>query len=344
MISVAISEASQVAEARREATAIAQQLGFSPADAGRAALVATELATNLIKHGGGGEILVGSFEDDEGSGVELLALDQGRGMANVEACLEDGYSSAGTQGHGLGAVIRQSQFVDIASWPGVGTAVLARVEPGKPNPARTPSHSGWGAVSVAKPGEETCGDSWTVGRTGSGCTLFVADGLGHGQDAAEASVEAVRIFHRFNGHQVATLLDYVHGGLRATRGAAVSIARFDPATRKVVFAGIGNVAGVLAANGDLKRMVSMPGTAGYNARKIQSFEYPFESGLIILHSDGLTTSWTLQRYPNLNVAHPTLIAGVLYRDFGRRRDDATVLVGKWVAPPRSGDETSTARQ
>ncbi len=61
----------------------------------------------------------------------------------------------------------------------------------------------------------------------------------------------------------------------------------------MTFAGVGNVAGVLAVNGDLKRMVSMPGTAGHNARKIQSFEYPFESGLIILHSDGLSTSWTL---------------------------------------------------
>src|SRR5262249_14792104 len=150
MISIAISEASQVAEARREAATIAQHLGFSPADAGRAALVATELATNLIKHGGGGEMLVGSFEDGEGSRVEILALDQGRGMADVEACLEDGYSSAGTQGHGLGAVIRQSQFVDIASWPGVGTAGRARVRAGRPNPARRPPRSAAGARTGAR--------------------------------------------------------------------------------------------------------------------------------------------------------------------------------------------------
>jgi hypothetical protein len=52
---------------------------------------------------------------------------------------------------------------------------------------------------------------------------------------------------------------------------------------------------------------------------------------VILCSDGLSTSWTLDRYPKLDAAHPTLIAGVLYRDFGRRRDDATVLVGKWLA-------------
>ena len=76
----------------------------------------------------------------------------------------------------------------------------------------------------------------------------------------------------------------------------------------------------------------MPGTAGHNARKIQAFDYPFESGLVILHSDGLEHELDPWRaIPILQASHPTLIAAILYRDFGRRRDDATVLVGKWVA-------------
>jgi hypothetical protein len=263
-------------------------------------------------------------------------------MANVPSCLQDGYSSAGTQGNGLGAVVRQARFVDIVSWPGVGTAVMARIESNKYRAEQIATDRVWGAVSIAKPGEDVCGDSWSVVQNGDISTLFVADGLGHGPGAAEASVEAVRLFHRFGGHQVPTLLDYVHGGLRSTRGAAVSIARIDPATRKVTFSGVGNVAGILASPGELKRMVSMPGTAGHNARKIQSFEYRFESGLVILYSDGLSSSWTLGRYPRLEAAHPSLIAAVLYRDFGRGRDDATVLVGKWGAP-RPTNSTSPER-
>jgi len=70
--------------------------------------------------------------------------------------------------------------------------------------------------------------------------------------------------------------------------------------------------------------------AGYNVRRIQAFDYPFRHGLVILYSDGLTTGVSLARYPRLAAAHPTLIAGVLYRDFSRHRDDATVLVGKWA--------------
>lgn len=333
MISAPVADESQVAEARREAMAIARRQGFDETDVGRVALVATELATNLVKHGGGGEILAGSYGEEPGSGVELVALDRGRGMANFRACLADGYSSAGTAGQGLGSVVRQSDFVDVASWVGVGTAVLAQIEPKRARRGGSTSASGdFGAVSVAKAGEEVCGDAWAIDQHGAGATLFVADGLGHGQEAADASVEAVRLFHRFHSHQPPTLLDYVHGGLRATRGAAVSIARYDPPAKQVVFAGIGNVAGVLATPGELRRMVSMPGTAGYTVRKIQSFQYPFQGGLVILCSDGLSTSWTLDRYPNLAVSHPTLIAAILYRDFGRRRDDVTVLVGKWTGP------------
>jgi anti-sigma regulatory factor (Ser/Thr protein kinase) len=328
MISLVVNDESQVAEARRNVVAIARQQGFNEVDAGRAALVVTELATNLVKHARGGEILAG-FAPDE-VGIQILALDRGRGMSNVQACLADGYSSAGTAGKGLGAVIRLSTLVDIASWPGEGTAVMSRIEPGKTRVVRAAPPSGFGAVSVAKFGEDVCGDAWAIEHNGAITTLFLADGLGHGPSAAEAAIEAVRLFRRFRSHQVSTLLDYIHGGLRSTRGAAVSMARYDPPLRQVSFGGIGNVAGVLVAGGELRRMVAMPGTAGYNVRKIQSFQYPFESGLLILCSDGISTSWTLDRYPGLETAHPTLIAAVLYRDFGRRRDDATVLVGKWV--------------
>lgn len=329
MIAVTVKDPSQVAEARRSATDIAARHGFDDTEAGRGALVATELATNLIKHGSGGELLIGNFDDGVSNGLELLALDKGPGMANVAACLADGYSSTGTRGHGLGAVVRQSHFVDIASWPGVGTAVLAHVTAARPKPEKGAVGNAWGAVSVPMRGERVCGDAWSVSNEAIGRTLLIADGLGHGPDAAEAAVEAVRLFKRFGGHHVPTLLDHVHSGLRSTRGAAVSIARFDAAAKKIIFSGIGNVAGVLAMNGQLRRMVSMAGTAGHVARKIQAFDYPFERGLVILHSDGLQTSWTLERYSGLEAFHPTLIAGVLYRDLSRHRDDATVLVAKW---------------
>jgi anti-sigma regulatory factor (Ser/Thr protein kinase) len=328
MIALAVQDQSQVSETRRRATEMAVRQGFGETDTGRVALVATELATNILKHGNGGEVLVGAYGEGPDGGVELIALDKGPGIANVVASFADGYSTAGTAGKGLGAVVRQSHFVDIASWPGSGTAILARLKRGQPSEGFSDT-SCVGAVSVPKLGEDVCGDSWGVSVGPDETTLLVADGLGHGPEAAEAAVEAVRLFHRFNGHRAPVLLEYIHGGLRATRGAAVSVARFRPEVGKIIYSGVGNVTGVIAANGELRRMVSMPGTAGHNARKIQAFEYPFTAGLVILHSDGIASSWTLDRYPNLAARHPSLIAAVLYRDLTRHRDDATVLVAKW---------------
>jgi len=329
MKSVGVNDQSGVAEARRAATDLAHRVGFNETDTGKLALVATELSTNLVKHGSGGEILVGSYEDNESQGIEIIALDKGKGMTNVAACLEDGYSSAGTAGRGLGAVVRQSHFVDVGSWPGIGTAVLARVAPEALPAGKPPTVPTWGGVSVPKAGEDVCGDAWSVSNTGDVRTLMVADGLGHGPEAAEAAVEAVRLFQRYNGHTVANLIDYIHGGLRATRGAAVSIARFDPAIGNINFSGIGNVAGFILTAGETKRMVSMAGTAGFNTRKIRAFDYTFTHGLVILHSDGLASNVMVDRYPNLSARHPSLIAAILYRDFTRHRDDATVLVAKW---------------
>jgi hypothetical protein len=73
-------------------------------------------------------------------------------------------------------------------------------------------------------------------------------------------------------------------------------------------------------------MVSHNGTAGHLAPRIREFTYPFTGKpLVILHSDGLSTKWGLADYPGLAASHPSLIAGVLFRDHRRGRDDATVV-------------------
>ena len=86
MKSVGVNDQSDVAEARRAATDLAGRVGFHRRSRpGKLALVATELATNLVKHGSGGEMLVGTYDDDESQGIEMLALDKGAGMSNVAA-------------------------------------------------------------------------------------------------------------------------------------------------------------------------------------------------------------------------------------------------------------------
>ena len=172
MFEVIVNEATQVAEARRRASAAATASGFGETAAGRVALVATELASNLVKHGGGGRLLV----DAVGRHVDLLALDGGTGMADIGRCMADGFSTAGTAGNGLGAVRRLAQPFALVSWPGRGAAVMARVDdqPAPPEPMAGEVAPGTVCgVVVPRPGETACGDAWSHAES-PGCfyTLF----------------------------------------------------------------------------------------------------------------------------------------------------------------------------
>lgn len=329
---IPVRDETQIAEARRNAVGLAKELGFNEEDAGRLAIVVTELAGNLARHGNGGEILVGAYDDCTGSGVECLALDQGAGIGDVEASLRDGYSTAGSAGTGLGAVLRGAHFVDIYSQPGRGTAILARMQRGRPSGRAPLPRLIAGAVILAKPGEEACGDAWCFRPHPAGYTAMVADGLGHGPLAAAAAHAAVRVFTADHAIPPATLLERMHAALQPTRGAAIAVADLDTDRGSVVFAGIGNIAGVLVEGVRSRRMVSHNGTVGHIAKRVQEFTYPFaEYPLLVLASDGLGTSWNLDAYPGLSQRHPTLVAGVLYRDFNRGRDDVTVFVVRFGA-------------
>ncbi|GLS42588.1 ATP-binding protein [Methylobacterium brachythecii] len=331
---VTVTEASQVAEARRRAVAAALSIGFDETACGRAAIVVTELATNVVKYGVPGEILVGIYEDGTGTGLEILALDKGAGFPDLGAALRDGHSTGGSAGEGLGAVKRLSNAFDIVSRPGSGTAVLVRLS-GARGARSDPSDAlpAFSAVTVPLKGETANGDAYAVHERVDGWTAIVADGLGHGPDAAKASEEAMRLFRRHHDKSPTEILVAVHAGLSHTRGGAVSVARHARDTGTLTFAGIGNVAGAVVSGPVIKRTVSLAGTAGHAARRIQEFEYPMQShDLFVLCSDGIATGWHLDGYPGLAAAHPALVAGVIFRDFARARDDATVLVVRGDAP------------
>jgi hypothetical protein len=157
----------------------------------------------------------------------------------------------------------------------------------------------------------------------------MADGLGHGPEAAKATQTAVRLFLAVPLTTPADMLGPVHEGLRSTRGAAVSLALVQPAAGAVVFSGIGNVAGILVSGGVSRRMVAHNGTAGMAAPRLRDFVYSSAGApILIIHSDGISSSWSLDSHPGLLERDPTLIAAVLYRDHARGRDDATVLIWK----------------
>src|SRR6266540_3263859 len=143
-VHVYIRETSRVAEARREVTGLARTVGFNESEIGRVALVVTEAATNLVKHTPQGQLLARAFDRDGVAVIEVMALDQGPGIAS------------GSPGTGLGAIKRQSDEFDIYSIPGKGAALVAQLWSRRPPSGNCPAPLEIGVVCLPKPGEVAC--------------------------------------------------------------------------------------------------------------------------------------------------------------------------------------------
>ena len=311
-----IDDSSKVGEARRAAHTLAN-FELNADLAGKVAIACTELATNLLLHASRGELLMQTIGVDDRVAVELLAIDRGPGMSDISRCMSDGYSTAGTAGTGLGAVRRLASEFDLHSVRGEGTIVMARFG--------AKSNLRFGAVSVSMPGEIECGDAWHVVTDANGTAVMVVDGLGHGTFAAEAARACVASFVGSPGDAPRDVLQRANRSMSKTRGGSAAVARFSNGS--LAYAGVGNISGHLVSHDDSQGLVSYNGTLGMNHRPAQQFEYSVSPGaLLIMHSDGVSARWDLRQRPELMAAHPALIAGALYRDHGRDRDDVTVVV------------------
>jgi anti-sigma regulatory factor (Ser/Thr protein kinase) len=318
---VTISEPTDVSQARRCAAEITGALGFDDVSRGRVAIAVTEAATNLIKHAGGGELFLGVTGTGSARGVQIVAMDRGAGIRNLPDSLRDGFSTAGTPGTGLGAIRRSSSTFDIYSGA-TGTVVGASIFPHDAAGQRV------GAVLGAAPGETECGDAWAAWSAGELTSIFLCDGLGHGTEAARAARTAVDAFRRYAERSATDVIQAVHDASKATRGGAVAIAELDQRTGMLRYCGLGNISATLIdAAGSETRLVSLAGIAGHVMRRLQQFTYTWARGsILVMHSDGIGTHWSLRKYPGLVARRPDVIAGVLYRDCRRGRDDAAVVV------------------
>lgn len=324
-----MTEASQIGQARRAAARLAVDAALSDEHQGEVAIIATELATNLVRYATGGRLLLQSVRQPEGAYVQMLSMDSGPGIADVKKSMQDGVSTGSTPGNGLGAIKRMSETFDIYSAAGKGTLVLSRV--GKMKSGGHRNNYDWAAISTPAPRETACGDDWRVCEVNGALSVMVVDGLGHGLLAAEAASRAATLFDAEVPSQPAAFCEEVHRRLNGSRGAAIALAHITSRGR-VTYAGVGNIAGTIVTDLKGRGLASQNGTAGVQIRRVQQFEYEWPEGAtLVMHSDGLTSRWSLGDYPGLSARHPAIIAGVLYRDCVRGRDDATVVVVKRMA-------------
>ncbi|MFD7611609.1 ATP-binding SpoIIE family protein phosphatase [Streptomyces sp. NPDC059828] len=320
-VRVATEEASARARLDAQRTAIA-------------ALVATELATNLLKHAGGGRLLIDLVDrgaDARGPSVQLVALDHGPGIRDVSAAMRDGYTtSEASLGAGLGSCLRISSAFDLYSTPR-GTVAVARIDQ-IAGQEETRSTFSAGGINISLAQADLSGDSWSCARSGSRSTLMLADGLGHGAKAAHASSAAVDELHRVAHLPSAEILRHLHLALRPTRGAAVAVAQLDSGTGELAFAGVGNIGARLHTAGSWQHLVSHPGIVGaHYPATVPVRRLPWRPGnLLVLHSDGLPSRWVPPADDDLLAHDPAAIAATILRDASSAaspvRDDTCVAV------------------
>ncbi|GAA4428996.1 serine/threonine protein kinase [Pontibacter saemangeumensis] len=326
--------------AKRDVTRLAESYGFSPADVGKVNIVVAELVTNLAKFATeGGELLVKPIGSPI-TGIEVICLDSGPGVVDSARMQEDGFSTYGSAGEGMGAIRRQSDEFDIYSQPGVGTVVFSRIyKSGRKKPpaaAENAPRYEVGHVLVPKPGEIVCGDGLALVQRDANLYLLALDGLGHGSNAHEASKQAAQHFLACPESSPSEALRHIHDNIKRTRGAVGLAANISGSTQSIRYCGIGNIAGKLftldgsMAGASYKNIISYNGILGHNIpTTISNQQLDWERNkVLVLHSDGLRSRWDLTRFPNLIRHHATTIAAVLYKTNSRLTDDALVIVCK----------------
>ncbi|MFF5970747.1 SpoIIE family protein phosphatase [Streptomyces sp. NPDC012769] len=340
---IPVQDSTRVRDVRVAAEAACATLGLDAHATAVAALVATELATNLVKHAKGGRIvinLVGASDTRvrDALGVQITSLDHGPGIADVAVALRDGYTSVSSSlGAGLGTCLRISSDFDLYSRPGRGTVAVARIGPSRPAAApyqRPASATGVraGGINASLAHAEHSGDAFGWVRSGPRVTLMLADGLGHGAKAAAASTAAVEELRRKADLEPVDLLRQLHAALRSTRGAAVAVAQFDESTRRLSFAGVGNIGARLRTDDGWQHLISHPGIVGAHfPATVPVHRSPWRSdSLLVLHSDGLPSRWEPPRDPLSLTRDPAVVAAVILRDAGSAasplRDDTSVAV------------------
>lgn len=316
-------DATRVGAVRRAATAMASGLGLAAYRVADLAIIATELATNLVKHAHEGMMHVRPVRDADDAGVQLVSIDSGPGMADVARSQSDGESTAGTLGIGLGAVARLADRCEICSTPGRGTIVVAEVWSRKPSGGQT-----WAdGITRALSGETVSGDGFAHRMSGNRYQVMVCDGLGHGPLAATASQAAFRAFHEAPEVSPADVVRHLDAALAHTRGAALAVAEIDTWTATVRQCGLGNIASSVISDGERRGLISLPGIAGHHRGAVREFGHPFPAGaVLVMHSDGVSGRWDLDPYQKKQ--SPLVTAATVLRDAGIRRDDACVLVAR----------------
>lgn len=326
------SDRSYHAIIKKEAHNMALNAGFGEKTIAELDIILAEVTSNLYKYTKDGELLVGYFNKGEEEYIELISIDNGPGMADLQRVMSDGFSSTNTMGHGLGSIKRLSDQFEVYSQKGWGTILLSRVYKVKPDkkkkdrPAVTIN-----AVVIAKPSEVTSGDGFYFKTTDQYIKLLVADGLGHGPEANIAVNEAVKVFKQCPYHSPTEIIRYLHPEVRKTRGLVGTVVVFDLEQKQIKITGVGNISAKFIGGVVQKGHLAYNGIIGHNIPNTMNDQVAAfaDYNQLILCSDGMRSRWEPGKLPGILRTDASIQAAAIYKDFGRQTDDMSVVIAKF---------------
>jgi anti-sigma regulatory factor (Ser/Thr protein kinase) len=353
---VPVNSETDITRAVVETNRAARAQGFPQHDVQKAATAVSELARNIIKYAGSGEILIGGCGAEGKDGLEVTARDRGPGIEDVDEALRDHFSSGGTLGLGLPGVRRMMDEFEIDSAPGKGTRVTIRLwrqverprlaqslrKTAERNATRKTLGRGWGGVLsderdeaardvgcafFIRPclGERVSGDTVLVDRREDLVFVGLVDALGHGAAAHETASVARRYLREAWGADPVTTMQGLHHRLAGSVGAAAGLGVLDVAGRILRYVGVGNtVIRTLGPRG--VRLHSTEGTLGAHMRTPQERRLQLHgTDIVVLYTDGVSDRFDLDDYPQARYEPVQTIARVVVERFGKSHDDGTCV-------------------
>lgn len=315
---------------KKEIHQLAVAAGFSEKKVGELDIVVSEVVSNLVKHAGGGEVWVAVQQVDGIDVLEIISVDNGPGMTDVNRMMGDGVSTRNTLGHGLGSIKRLSDFLQVYSMKDWGTVMVIRFYK-TPKPAfAKPGKAEIRSVVLPKPGEVECGDGTYQKNSSTHLKLFIGDGLGHGIEAAKAVEKAGEAFLQCTETDAVEIIRHINIAVKKTRGLVGTVAVFDWKLAKWQLCGVGNISSRFTGNGFTKNNMPYNGIIGLNVpRSLNAQFMNHENGqVLVMASDGLKSKLDTLKYPGIWRYDLSVVSAILIKDFGRFTDDSSVLACK----------------
>lgn len=338
-----ITSAAQALSASVQAREFASQSGFAPAECDEIALAVLELASNLVRHAGGGELILTPLARAGRRGLEVASEDNGPGIGDFERAVADGFSTAGGRGMGLGAVNRLMDEMEFCPRErGLRIVCHRWVRPLERG--RSATRLEFGSATRSYRHQPMNGDCVVVQRWENHALAAVIDGLGHGQFAQQAAQTARQYLEHHFDQPLPSLFRGAGRACRSTRGVVMAAARFELPRQRVALASVGNVEAWLVSDQQTSRPVVRRGIVGSSTAPgpvITEFDWT-PSSLLILHSDGVHNAWSRDELSALTIQSPGEIARRLLETCGRLDDDATVLIARNAAPAESSNPGGNA--